>query len=117
MVQSIKVVKTSKEMHSYQTYRLYLSITVKRKFFKEHFSSLCTNNDVPDRKFWDTVKPFLNDKGSYGSENITLLEDGEIIREGYITSKIFKNHYVGIIENIAGKKQEESQVTNINDMS
>ena len=78
---------------------------------KEHFSSLYTN-----RKFWDTVKPFLNHKGSHGRENITLLEDGQIIREGYKISEIFNDHYVNIIENITGKKQEESQVTNINDM-
>ena len=86
------------------------------KSIKEHFSSLYTDSDVHNRKFWDTVKPFLNDKGSHGRENITLLEDGEIIREGYKISEIFNDHYVNIIENITGKKQEESQVTNINDM-
>ena len=44
------------------------------------------------------------------------MEDGEIIREGYKISEIFNDHYVNIIENITGKKQEESQVTNIDDM-
>ena len=91
-------------------------VTVRRTSIKEHFSSLYTNSDVPNRKFWDTVKPFLNDKGSHGRENITLLEDGEIIRECYKISEIFNDHYVNIIENITGEKQEESQVTNINEM-
>ena len=54
-------------------------VAVRRKSIKEHFSSLSTNTDVPNRKFWDTVKPSLNDKGYHGNENITLLEDGEIL--------------------------------------
>ena len=108
--------KTTENWKAYKAQR-NKCVTVRRKSIKEHFSSLCTNNDVSNRKFWDTVKPFLNDKGSHGNENITLLEDGEIIREGYIISEIFNNHYVDIIENITGKKQEEPQITNINDMS
>ena len=67
----------------------------------------------PRRKFWDTVKPFLNDKGSLGNENFTPLEDGEMIREGYKISEIFNKNYVNIIENITVKKQEESRVTDI----
>ena len=42
-----------------------------------------------------------------GNENFTLLKDSEIIREGYNISEVFNDHYVNIIENITGKKQEE----------
>ena len=45
------------------------------------------------------------------------MEDGEIIGEGYNISEVFSDHYVNVKENITGEKQEESQVTNINDMS
>ena len=103
--------KTTENWKAYKAQR-NKCVAVRRKSIKEHFSSLYT----PNRKFWDTVKPFLNDKGSHGHENITLLEDGEIIREGYKISEIFNDHYVNIIKNITGKKQEESQVTNINGM-
>ena len=95
--------KTTENWKAYKAQR-NKCVTFRRKSIKEHFSSLCINNDVSNRKFWDTVKPFLNDKGSQGDENITRLEDGEIIREGYIISEIFNNHYVDIIENITGKK-------------
>ena len=35
----------------------------------------------------------------------------------YKIFEIFNDHHVNVIENMTGKEQEESQVTNINDMS
>ena len=40
-----------------------------------------------------------------------------MIREDHKICQIFNDQYVNIIENVTDKKQEESQVTNINDMS
>ena len=39
------------------------------------------NSGEPNKKFWDSVKPFLNDKGSHYNEDYVLLENGEPIRD------------------------------------
>ena len=77
------------------------------KNIRNHFSSLCDNSSVPTKQFWDLVKPFLNDKGSHGNENYTLLEKGRLIKDHRQISEIFDDHYINIIENITGEKQEE----------
>ena len=61
--------KTTENWKAYKAQRNKY-VTVWRKSIKEHFSSLCTNNDVSNRKFWDTVKLFLNDRGSHGKRTL-----------------------------------------------
>ena len=68
---------------------------------------MCDNSSVPTKQFWDFVKPFLNDKGSHGNENYTLLEKGRLIKDHRQISEIFNDHYINTIENITGEKQEE----------
>ena len=74
----------------------------------------CDENGVPHKKFWDAVQPFLNDKGSHGNEKYKLLENGELIRDNRNISDIFNDHYINIIENITGEKQEGSHFANLN---
>ena len=33
------------------------------------------------KKFWDSVKPFLSDKGSHRNENCSLLRNGQITKD------------------------------------
>ena len=86
---------------------------MRRKTVKNHFSSLCDENGVPRQNFWDAVQPFLNDKGSHGNENYTLLKNGKIIRVNRNISEIFNDHYINIIENITGEKQEGSHFADL----
>ena len=75
---------------------------------------ICDENGVPHKKFWDAVQPFLNDKGSHGNENYTLLENGKLIWDNRNISEIFNDHYINIIENITGERQEGSHFANLN---
>ena len=54
---------------------------MRKNNIRKHFSSLSSNTGAPIKKFWDSVKPFLNDKGSHGNENYSLIEDGKPIRD------------------------------------
>ena len=97
--------KTAQNWNAYKSQR-NKCLSMRRKSVKKHFSSLCDENGVPHKKFWDAVQPFLNDKGSHGNENYTLLENGKLIRDNRNISEIFNDHYINIIENITGGKQE-----------
>ena len=60
------------------------------------------------------MQPFLNDKGSHGNGNYTLLENRKLIRDNRNISEIFNDHYINLIENITGEKQEGSHFANLN---
>ena len=72
---------------------------------------MCSTIGIPNKKFSDSVKPFLSDKGSHGNENYSLLENGQITKDEKEISEIFNDH---VIENITGEKQEGSHSGGIN---
>ena len=57
---------------------------------------------------------FSSDKGSHGNENYSLLENGQITKDENEISEIFNDHYINIIENTIGEKQEGSHSGGIN---
>ena len=64
---------------------------------------------IPVRQWWYShkiVKPFLSDKGSHGNENCTLLENGKLIEDQGKFQRFFNDHYINVMENITGRKQE-----------
>ena len=79
--------KTAQNWNAYKSQR-NKCLSMRRKSVKKHFCSLCDENGVPHKKFWDAVQPFLNDKGSHGNENYTLLENGKLIRDNRNISEI-----------------------------
>ena len=65
---------------------------------KEYFKKVTNKGFVSNRVFWDTVKPFLTNKGFLTNENIGLEHKGEIISDDIKLAEIFNNHYINIVE-------------------
>ena len=77
----------------WQAYRKYRNYTVKlRKQSISKYVQKCTGNRG-STEFWKIVKPLISDK-CRGNDNITLLEDGEIINKPYNVSNIMNNFLV-----------------------
>ena len=55
---------------------------------------MCSNSGIPNKKFWDSIKPFLSDKGSLGNENYSLSENGQITKDEREISENFNDHYI-----------------------
>ncbi len=53
-----------------------------------------------NKSFWDTVRPFITDKGSRGGESIMLREDNEIIVDGPKVCTIFNDCFATIADGI-----------------
>ena len=51
---------------------------LRREAVRLHFSKLCKNGVTSDKTFWSTIKPFMNNKGCHGNNNLTLYEGGNI---------------------------------------
>ena len=71
--------KTTENWKAYKSQRNKCT-SMRRNIIRKHFSTLSSNTGAPTKRFWDSVKPFLNDKGSHGNENYSLIEDGKFIR-------------------------------------
>ena len=96
------------------------SLTKKAK--KKYFQNVSNQNSSTSKKFWNTVKPFMTNKGAISNENIiiknqmeesikvkgneneTLIEANELIREDKILVELFNKHYINIVEKTSGKK-------------
>ena len=76
--------KTTENWKAYKSQRNKCA-SIRRNNIRKHFSSLSSDTGAPNKKFWDSVKPFLNDKGSHGNETIHLLktESSSGTREGF----------------------------------
>ena len=55
--------KTTENWKAYKPQRK--KCTSMRRNIRKHFSTLSSDTGTPTKKFWDSVKPFLNDKGSH----------------------------------------------------
>ena len=91
--------KTTQNWNAYKAQR-NKCISIRRKSIWNHFLSLCENGGIPTKRFWESVKPFLSDKGSNGNENYTLLENGKLIEDHREISEIFNDHYINVTEKI-----------------
>ena len=108
--------KTTENWKAYKSQRNKCT-SMRRNNIRKHFSTLSNDTGAPTKKFWDSVTPFLNDKGSHGNENYSLIEDGKLITDEGRVSEIFNDHYINIVENLTGEKQEGSHTGSLNDKS
>ena len=75
-----------------------LSKSTKRKYFEKVTKKCFVNN----RAFWNTVKPFLTNKGFLTNDNIVIKNNDEIITNKNEIVELFNSHYVNIVEKTSG---------------
>ena len=66
--------------------------------------------EVNGREFWNTIRPLLTNKGTYGQNEIVLREQNEIITETAKVCNIFNEHFVNIAAEI-GPDQNNADYT------
>ena len=70
-----------------------------RKGKKEFYNKLDTKTATDNKLFWKVIKPSFSDKAC-GSENITLIENEEIINNEKEICGIFNNFFNAIVTNL-----------------
>ena len=50
------------------------------------------------KEFWKIIKPFLTNKGFLSGNEITIIENDEVITEEKILAEKFNNHYTNTVE-------------------
>ena len=64
------------------------------------------NGVTSDKKFWSTIKPFMNNKGCHNNNNLTLYEGGKIVKDEIEVSGILNHLYINIERHITGKETD-----------
>ena len=74
-------------------------VSLLEKTKKENFGDLNQKNVSDNKKFWKTVKPFLSDK-IISTEQITLVENNEIISEDSDVAQTLNYFFSNIVTNL-----------------
>ena len=64
------------------------------------------------KEFWKIIKPFLTNKGFLSGNEITLIENDEVITEEKILTEKFNNHYTNIVEQSCGVSSTKLNLVN-----
>ena len=78
-------------------------VQLRKTAVKNQFLKITENGRVDNKSFWRTIKPFLSSKGTHDNHDITLEENGNLIKDNKELSEIFNNFYVNIVESTTGK--------------
>ena len=73
-----------------------------RKAKKDHFKNITKSNFNSNNKFWQFVKPFLTNKGVFGTDFISIKKDNQFIDNEIELVEMFNSHYINIVENMTG---------------
>ena len=64
-----------------------------KKESKKFFENLDLSFVADNKKFWEVVKPLLNEKGSGVSNKVVLLEKDKILRDDNEVAKKFHSYF------------------------
>ena len=75
-----------------------------RKKFKKmsYFYKVTSKGFVSNTAFWNTVNPFLTNKGFLINENMTIIYKYKIVKDNSKLADLFNNHYIYIVESTSG---------------
>ena len=67
-----------------------------RKAKKDHFKNITESNLNSDDKFWQFVKPFVTNKGVFGTDFISIKKDSQFIDNETELVEMFISHYMNL---------------------
>ena len=67
---------------------------------RKYYENLDLTKITDNKKFWNTVKPFLSNKTSI-SQKISLKEENEIVTDDKEVANIFNKHFIDPVKNLA----------------
>ena len=73
-----------------------------KKSKKTYFEKMSKQGSIGSKSFWNTVKPFLTNKGFFTSDDITIEDKGKIVTDKAELTEIFNTHYINIVEKSSG---------------
>ena len=69
---------------------------------KAYFHKAKRKGFVNNKALWNTVKPFLTNKGFVTNETIAIEDKGKIVTDKSKLANLFNSHYINIVEKTSG---------------
>ena len=66
---------------------------------KSYFQKVTQKGFANNKAYWNTIKPFLTNKGFLTSDSISLTKENETITDKKTITYSFNTHYVNIVKN------------------
>ena len=85
-----------------------------KKERRKYYEKLDLRKITDNRKFWDTIKPFLSNKTST-SQQISLKEGDKIVTDETEVSNVLNKHFINSVRCLAEKGGCSAQVLEINE--
>ena len=99
----IKQIKNSKQIYKMAVQRKRLGYEKSKKEQKKNFfQSVTKSGFANNKKFWNTVKPFLTNKDFLTDDNISIKVNDELVTDKTKLANLFNLHYINIVENTSG---------------
>ena len=86
---------------------------IKRNNMKSCFHKIVKNGG---KQFWQSISPFITNKGTHGNEEFILEEKGKIIKDPREISEIFNKYYINIVEKTTGNPPISVPLLNSGDL-
>ena len=77
---------------------------IRRKSIKRYMDKVSEKGMETNKSFWNFIKPFMTNKGMVASNDITLIEGKNVIKNEYEISQTLNKHYINIVEKSGGNK-------------
>ena len=91
------------------------------KFTKEsnktYFKSITDSGIMENKKFCQTIKPFITNKCGLSNRHIMLLENNSLISDEKELVTLFNTHYINIVEKSSGLKPNSINFNKAKDKS
>ena len=92
--------KSIGDYNNYKKQRNFCSKLYKKER-KNFYENLNISNITDNKKFWKTLKPFLNDKAKCGSSKINIVENDEILSTDKEISEAFNNYFSDAVKSLS----------------
>ena len=66
---------------------------------KSYFQKVREKGFANNKAYWNTIKPFLTNKGFLTSDSVSLTKENETITDKKTITHSFNTHYVNIVKN------------------
>ena len=83
----------SRNLLEWEKYRVLRNkvVSMRRKAVQDHFKTLCKEKYADQRKFWNTIRPYINSRKKKNNSRIVLKENDQIMREPREDAETFED--------------------------
>ena len=90
---------------------------MRRKAVQEYFRKVCDDRGGDQRKFWSTIKPYLNSRKSTNVGRIVLKDNDVIIRDPHEVAETLNNFFPSTAREVTGQAKQTLVCSHIADLS